>query len=286
MWAFTGGCFYDGECGRFAAGCGRCPVIQSDSDSDFSARVIHRKLAAWRHLNLTIVAPSQWMASEARRSLVFRNTRIEVIPNCVEMAIFKPVDRAMARSLFNLPQERNLILFGAVKPRSEPRKGYALLEEALLHLAKGRHAQEVDIVIFGDGSRRTWQHAGFTWHSLGALRDEVALSLAYNAADVFVASSLQDNLPNTVLESLACGTPCAACDVGGMSDLIAHQKNGWLANSRAAGELAQGIEWILDGAECHRDLRVSARASVLHRFSPETISARHLELYGELTNPV
>ena len=284
MWAFTGGCFYDAGCGRFATGCGRCPIIQSEADADPSSRVILRKLAAWKDADLTIVTPSRWMADEARRSVVFRDRRIEVIPNCVEMSVFKPVDPALARGLFNLPAGRRLILFGAVKPRSEPRKGYALLEQALSHLAKGRHAQETDIVIFGEGSRKTWQHAGFTWHSLGTLRDEVALSLAYNAADVFVAPSLQDNLPNTVLEALACGTPGAAFAIGGMSDLITHQGNGWLAREQAADDLAAGIEWILDDATGDRRLRTAARASAVERFSPERISARHLQLYRELTN--
>lgn len=282
MWAFTGGCFYDEECGRFASGCGRCPIIRSESDSDASSRVIRRKLAAWSNTNLTIVAPSRWMAGEAARSVVFKDRRIEVIPNCVEMDIFKPVDQALARSLFNLPPARRLILFGAVKPRSEPRKGFALLEETLSHLAKGPHAAGTDMVIFGEGSRRTWRHAGFTWHSLGALRDEVALSLAYNAADVFVAPSLQDNLPNTVLEALACGTPGAAFAVGGMSDLISHQKNGWLAAPQSADGLAAGIEWVLNDASGPRALRIAARASVAERFSPESIASRHLELYRQL----
>ncbi len=283
MWAFTGGCFYDAGCGRFATGCGRCPVIRSEADADPSSRVIRRKLAAWKDVNLTIVTPSRWMADEARRSVVFRDRRIEVIPNCADLSVFKPVDQTLARSLFNLPADRRLILFGAVKPRSEPRKGYALLEEALTHLAKGRHARETDIVIFGEGSRKTWQHAGFTWHSLGTLRDEVALSLAYNAADVFVAPSLQDNLPNTVLEALACGTPGAAFAIGGMSDLITHQSNGWLAREQAADDLAAGIEWIFDDATSDRRLRAAARSSAVERFSPERISARHLQLYRELT---
>lgn len=285
MWAFTGGCFYDAGCGRFATGCGRCPVIQSEAESDSSSQVIRRKLAAWREANLTIVAPSRWMADEARRSVVFKDRRIEVIPNCVELSVFKPVDQALARSLFNLPAARRLILFGAVKPRSEPRKGYALLEEALSYLAKGRHAPETDIVIFGEGSRKTWQHAGFTWHSLGTLRDEVALSLAYNAADVFAAPSLQDNLPNTVLEALACGTPSAAFAIGGMVDLIVHQKNGWLARPRTADDLAAGIEWILDDACGPRELRAAARTFAVDRFSPERISSSHLQLYRELTYP-
>ena len=158
------------------------------------------------------------------------------------------------------------------------------LEEALSHLVKGRHAQDTDIVIFGEGSRETWQHAGFTWHSLGALRDEVALSLAYNAADVFVAPSLQECFGLVILEALASGTPCAAFGVGGIPDLIVHRKNGYLAEPQSAGDLALGIEWILDDANSWGELRTIARASVVGQFSPETIAARHLQLYRELTN--
>ena len=281
MWAFTGGCYYDSECGRFAVGCGCCPVLRSQSQTDLSSWVLRRKLRAWKDLNLTLVAPSRWMADEARRSLLFRNRRIEIIPSCLDVSVFKPVQRTTARQLLNLPQDRSLILFGALKPQSEPRKGYALFQEALSKL-RSQTEEDIDIVMFGGDAPRTWQSEGFTWHSLRTLHDEVSLALVYSAADVFVAPSLQDNLPNTVLESLACGTPVVGSNVGGLPDMVTSRFNGYLACVTDAADFAYGIRWVLKEVASSMTLRENARNSVLARYTPASIAGQYLALYQEL----
>ncbi|SRR5579862_205238 len=279
MWPFTGGCFYDAGCGRFIGACGCCPALRSARENDLSRRVFRRKEKAWNGVDLTLVAPSRWMAEEARRSALFRNRRIEVIPNCLDTALFKPVGKARAREILNLPQDRPLALFGAVNPRTEPRKGYDLLVKALPELEK--LSPRPEFLLFGEGSRGRREEGGSVWHSLGRLRDEVSLALAYNAADVFVAPSLQENLPNTVLEALSCGTPCVAFAIGGMPDLIVHQENGFLAEPFDAQALARGIAWVLSANG--EALGRRGRAGVLEKHLPAEIGARHALLYADLT---
>lgn len=281
MWAFTGGCFYDGGCGQFTSGCGRCPILESDKEHDLSARVFRRKEKAWNDVDLTLVAPSQWMAREARRSPLFQHRRIEVIQYCLDTSIFKPVDRALARRILNLPCDRRLVLFGAEHPR-EQRKGYQHLLAAMPHLQSlCAGPEKPEFVLFGEGERERREESGWVWHSLGPLRDEVSLALAYAAADVFVAPSVQDNLPCTVMEAMSCGTPCVAFAIGGMPDLIAHRESGFLAAPFDARELASGIAWVLSGNG--EALGGSARATVLEKFVPAVIGAQYARLYADVT---
>ena len=122
----------------------------------------------------------------------------------------------------------------------------------------------------------------FPVRSLGLLRDEISLSLAYNAADVFVSASREDNLPNTVLEAMSCGTACVGFDVGGMSDLIDHQETGFLAIPEDSQDLAEKIAWVLSDDQRARALGNAARERVLRQNAPALVAHRHQELYREL----
>ncbi len=279
MWPFTGGCYYDGGCGRFASGCGRCPVLASEKENDLSTRVFRRKQRAWSEVDLTLVAPSHWLAGEARRSPLFQRRRIEVIPNCLDPSVFKPIPKDVARTILNLPAGKPLLLFGAENPRSEARKGYQNLLDAMAPLetlCAGRDKPE--FVLFGAGDRGRREESGWVCHTLGPLRDEFSLALAYSAADVFIAPSIQDNLPNTLLEAFACGTPCVAFAIGGMADIIAHRENGYLAAPFDPGDLAAGIVWALSA----NPEALKTRATVLERFAPGVVGSQYARLYAGL----
>lgn len=281
MWAFTGGCHYNGECDRYIKSCGSCPQLHSNSDWDLSRWLWKRKAKAWQNLNLTIVTPSAWLAERARASSLFQDLRVEVIPNAVDTEIYKPVDRPIVRHLLNLPQDKYIILFGANNATADRRKGYHLLLAALQQLSQSKQEQ-VEIVIFGASRPNNPPDFGFKTHYLGKLHDDISLSLVYAAADVFVAPSIQDNLPNTVMEALACGTPCVAFKIGGMSDLIEHQMCGYLAQPFVVEDFAQGICWILENPERHHQLRRNARDKVEKNFTFATQSNQYLDIFGQL----
>lgn len=281
MWAFTGGCHYSGECDRYVGSCGACPQLNSSRENDLSRWVWRRKTKAWKNLNLTVVTPSQWMAKCARSSALFQNTPVEVIPNGLNTDIYKPLDRRIARSRLNLPEDKQLILFGA-RDAGDPRKGFPLLQSALKHLEKSGWHDRLELAIFGTAKSLQQFDLGFKYHLLGRLNDEISLALLYAAADVFVASSLQDNLPNTVVEALACGTPSVAFDIGGLPDIIDHQDNGYLARPYKSEDLARGIAWVLEDPQRHQHLRDRARQKAEKEFTMAVQAKRYADLFTRL----
>ncbi|MGB3533243.1 MAG: glycosyltransferase family 4 protein [Microcoleaceae cyanobacterium] len=281
MWPFTGGCHYTQECDRYMKSCGACPQLKSDKESDLSRWVWQRKAKAWQDLNLTLVTPSQWLADCANSSPLFQDKRIEVIPNGIDLSVYKPMTRALARDRLNLPQNKHLILFGA-RAADEKRKGFDLLQAALQRLSREKWQDEIELVVFGSLDSQTSLELGFPVHSLGRLGDDLSLALIYAAADVFVASSLQDNLPNTVVESIAAGTPCVAFKIGGMPDMIEHQLNGYLAQPFEVEDLATGIDWVLSDKTRYPQLCDRARQKAEAEFSSLLQARRYLALYTEL----
>jgi glycosyltransferase involved in cell wall biosynthesis len=282
MWAFTGGCHYNGDCMNYAISCGACPQLHSNTEKDLSRWVWKRKAKAWQNLNLTIVTPSRWLADCARKSSLFQNLRIEVIANALDTQVYKPIDQRIARNLLNLPLDKKLILFGAMSSTSDRRKGFHLLEPALRKLSADKNLENLELVIFGASRPSEVPNLGFPIHYLGQLNDDVALALLYSAADVFIAPSVQDNLPNTVMESLASGTPCIAFDIGGMSDMIEHQKNGYLAKPFDIDDLARGITWVLEDEERLRKLGVNGREKVEDNFNLEIQANNYLLMYEDV----
>jgi glycosyltransferase involved in cell wall biosynthesis len=197
-----------------------------------------RKAIAWERLDPFVVAPSRWLAENVRLSGLVPPDRIRVIPNPIPTETYRPIDRALARQTLGLPQDHKVIGFGAVRADMDPRKGYALLIQALEHLAAGT-STPMTLIVFG--AHRGSDDLPFAAHFSGTIAADADLARLYAAMDVFVCPSLQENLPNTVGEAMACGIPCAAFRVGGIPDLIQHGVNGYLARPFEAEDLARGI---------------------------------------------
>lgn len=278
MWPFTGGCHYDQGCGRYAEACGKCPLLHSDMEHDLSRWIWWRKHKAWQQLDLTLVAPSRWLASCAQRSSLFRDSRIEVIPNGMNVRRFKPVEKSVARETLNLPQHTSLVLFGAMDPKS-PLKGYELLHSALKHLEGAVCADDLAIAIFGNTRSESTPDWWFDTHYLGYFSDDPSLALVYSAADVMVVPSRQEAFGQTASEALACGTPVVAFDAAGLKDIVDHQQNGYLAEPFKTEDLAHGIQWVLERDERRRILSQNARQKAVREFDQELQAQRYLQLY-------
>jgi len=289
MWAFTGGCHYSYDCDRYLQSCGNCPQLHSQQKHDLSRQIWQQKSKYWQDINLQIVTPSHWLAKCAESSALFTNLAIEVIPNGLDLDIYKPIDRQFARQILNLPLNSKLILFGAMSATSDRRKGLHLLQPALQKLRRSLDITEspTEILIMGASQPKSPLDFGLKSHYLGKLSDDVSLALVYSAADLFVAPSLQDNLANTVLEAIACGLPVVAFNIGGMSDMITHQHNGYLAQPFNTDDFAQGISWILEDGDRYQRLSHQARLKTEKEFSLELQAKRYLQLFEEiLTNQV
>lgn len=281
MWPFTGGCHYDQECQQYIESCGGCPQLSSRQNSDLSHQIWNRKRLAWQDANLTIVTPSTWLADCAKSSSLFKNSRVEVVPNGLDIRKYKPIDKGLARNILNLPQDKKLILFCSINATSAKRKGFELLQPALQKLCKNGYQDQFELVVVGasHGNIAKGNNFEFTTHYQGKLSDDVTLALVYSAADVFVAPSTQDNLPNTVMEALACGTPSVAFNIGGMADLIEHQKNGILVKPFNIDEFSAAIVWALENDERHQNLCIAARERVEKEFSHDLQAHRYQALF-------
>ncbi|MBE9046129.1 glycosyltransferase family 4 protein [Pleurocapsales cyanobacterium LEGE 10410] len=281
MWAFTGGCHYSQNCDRYTHSCGRCPILKSDRDWDLSRWLWQRKAKAWQNLDLTIVTPSRWLAECAAASSLLRDATIEVIPNGLDTQRYKPWGQKLAREIIGLPSDKQIVLFGAVSATSNARKGYSLLLPALQKL-KGDRTRQMELVIFGASQPEDAPDFGIATRYLGKFNDDISIALLYSAADVFVAPSIQDNLPNTVLEALACGTPCVAFNVGGMPDMIDHQQNGYLATAYDPEDLAYGILWLIEDSERWQRLSALASTKVEQEFTVKKQAQRYQKLFKNI----
>ena len=279
MWPFTGGCHYDEECGRYQGSCGNCPILNSSKNNDLSRWIWRRKDKAWKNLDITIVTPSHWLADCAKNSSLFRDYRIEVIPNGLDLNRFKPFDKRTAREILLLPQDKKLILFGAVNSTSDKRKGFQHLQSAMKKISDNGLGNDVEVVVFGSSEPINSLELGLKIHYLGYLPGDIALSLLYAAADIMVVPSTQENLANTVMESLSCGTPCVAFNIGGMPDMIEHKRTGYLAQPFDAKDLANGIVWVIEDEKRWQALSHQARQKVEDEFAMEFVAKRYAELY-------
>lgn len=278
MWAFTGGCHYDEGCGRWMQACGTCPMLGSSKEHDLSRRVHERKQKTYAQLKdkLTVVGLSKWMAECASQSSLMRDLHVVNLPNPIDTHTFKPVDRRVAKEILGLPQDRPLVLFGAVNATADPRKGFAHLSAALHTLPNG----SVELAVLGASRPANPPDLGHPTHYLGRLHDDASLCVLYNAADVTVVPSVQENLSNTVVESLSCGTPVVAFHIGGNSDMVDHQVNGILAPGFDAAAMAEGIRWVLDPS--HREgARAAARRIAEERFGEAEVCRRYEALYAD-----
>ncbi len=282
MWGFTGGCHYDYQCGRYREKCGTCPHLGSKFNKDLSRLILNKKKKKWGNLDLTIVTPSKWLAECAKSSSLFKNSRVKVIANGLNTNIFKPKNKDIARYALNLPQNKKLILFGAMNPISDRRKGFHYLQPVLERLSNQDIGTKAELVVLGATEPINRLELGMKIHYMGRFQNDIALVLLYSSADVTLIPSLQDNLPNIAMESLACGTPVVAFKVGGMADMVEHKINGYLAQPFNIGDFVDGIRWSTEDDIRHDALSRNARNKVLNDFNIEDVGKKYIKLYEEL----
>lgn len=277
MNVLTGGCHYDHECGRFRQGCGRCPQLGSNRDEDLSRRVWLRKHRVFSEIlaeRLHFVAPSAWLKQIIDASPLAAGFAASVIPYGLDTKVFSPKDRGEARAKLGLPREARVILFVAHSSDIQ-RKGFDLLTAALSGINRN-----VILLTVGEGGKM--EGLDFPEVRLGRVEEEERLAWIYSAADVFVIPSREDNLPNTVLESLACGTPVAGFAVGGIPEMVRDGLTGVLAARGDVRALRMGIEAILSDDEKRRQMAAESRRVAVTEYALELQAQRYRALYAQL----
>jgi len=276
MWPFTGGCHYAEDCGNFETVCRSCPQLFDPRTSDLSTDLWHRKEDAYGDVEITLVSPSYWLAKQAKESSLLGDHRIEVIPNGVDTERFKPRDRDACRETLGLPTDTNLVLFGS-DVKSE-RKGVTHLRRCLNKL---RLDLDFELVVFGGAEAEAFDDLDSPIRDVGFL-SEGELQLLYAGADVTVLPSLQDNLPNILLESMASRTPVAAYDIGGIGDIIDNERNGYLAAARDPTSLASGLARLLIDDSRRSEVAENARKTIVEHYTLQQAAEQYRSLYEEL----
>lgn len=295
-WPFCGVCHYFIDCERYQTHCGACPMLGSHNEQDLACEIFEKKLAAYKDLDLHIVTPSRWLGDCAKKSALLGRFPVHVIPNCLDTELFRPLTKVeiltlaehqqnavVSRVLREATEKRiakPLILFGAMNAANDRIKGFASLLSALQLL--DTQGFEAHLVVFGANAQELpmkFKNMDVTF--VGYIHDSSVITALYNVADVMVVPSLTENLSNAIMESLSCGTPVVAFNIGGNSDMIDHKQNGYLAQERNAEDLAIGIQWCIEH-NADSTLSRNAREKVMKNYTIPIVSEQYNQLYQSI----
>ncbi len=270
MGAFSALCNYYYYCPRYKEQCGKCPALGSSDEEDVSRQIwLHKKKLYRENLQrLFIVTCSHWLAACARESGLLKYANIRGIPNCIDTAVYKPVERKRDENIVR-------VMLGAVNAK-DPNKGYERLVRIVERLVKEQDLH-IEVLVVGHGSDNLPFSAAISVKSFGFVEADEDLAAIYNQADILLYGSYRDNLPNMIMEAMACGVPVVAFPIGGIPDMIEHKKTGYLAQSE--DDYIAGIMYCLNNWTL---LRNNARQKVLEQYSPNVVAEMYNDLYNEI----
>jgi glycosyltransferase involved in cell wall biosynthesis len=282
---FTGGCHVRFNCQNYISHCGFCPLLKDPEADDISHRIWERKKDAYQQLKAQYISPSTWLAKAAKESGLLKDKPVYNIPNTLETDIFKPFEKQFARESLGLKPDDFILLSGFMPSKKDAHKGTSYLIDAInLWLAKNPEMEKkATLIVFGNRNNQLPPPFKIPVKFLGTISNDEILAKAYAAADAFLTTSLDDNLPNTVMESLACGTPVISFETGGIPDMVEHKKNGYLAKYKDPTDFMEGLNWIYNHPN-RATLNANAREKVTSEFSEEAIAEQHISLYKSLLN--
>ena len=282
IWPATAVCHYTRGCEQYQSQCVRCPLLPGDC---LAKRVWNRKEQMLSGQRITYVCCSEWLAGEARKSALLKDQRVVSIPNAIDIRLYRPQDKQQSRQTLGLPADRRIILFVSQRV-TDPRKGISYFVEAVSRLVQ-QHPEMKDttgVAILGGHAEEIVSQLALPSYPLGYVSNPSRIVSVYNAADVFVLPSLEDNLPNTIMEAMACGVPCVGFRVGGIPEMIHHRVNGYVAQECDAADLAQGIRYVLAEAD-YETLSRDCLHQVAQKYSQQSVASRYIEEYQNSMTP-
>lgn len=283
QWPYTGLCHYVDGCKNYIQHCHYCPQINSKTNNDLSSQIFKKKKNIFQSdKGITLVGCSNWIAKCAKDSgILGMATFVTSIPNAINVSQYlKHNSTDSFRKEFNLPRSKKLILFGACKV-TDKRKGVDFMIAACKRLLNYSFSSEVAVVVFGSKSEELSNLLDVLVINVGYINSSEQMVSLYNAVDLFLIPSLEDNLPNTIMESMACGTPCVGFNTGGIPEMIDHKVNGYVAGYKDADDLANGIHWVLEESD-YVQLSQNARKKVEACYSEDVVAKQYKELYQKL----
>ena len=282
IWPATGICHVTLGCKAYRSTCQSCKFLpKHHSPFDLSTRIFNRKKKVYSGSGIHFVTCSKWLGDQARQSALLSGLHVDTIPNPIDTHVFYPKDKREARERVNLPVDKRVILFVSQRVTME-RKGIAYFIEAIDRMV-GQHPemqQNTVVAILGGHAEEVVDQLRLPAFPLGYVSDERQITDIYSAADVFVIPSLDENLPNTIMESMACGVPSVGFKVGGIPEMIDHQKNGYVAKYKDSADHAAGIHWVLNEADPDT-LRQNALTKVRTCYSQRAVAMHYVEVYNQ-----
>lgn len=280
MWPFTGICHHAADCIRWKTECTCCPQLQRPSAHDLSFRVFHSKQKVYPLGQMTLVGCSQWLANLAKQSPLLKGQSITSIPNPIDTTFFAPPSsKEEIRNAMGLPTDRQLLFFTAFKV-TDSNKGLDYLTESITLLCQEHPAMKdrLALVVAGQGAEKLVDAFAVPVYAFSYDTSEERQRSLYQATDLLVMPTLMDNLPNTIVESMACGTPCVGFNVGGLPQMIETGVNGYLAESRNSLDFAHGIMRTLSSAS-YAALSRNARSKAIQAYSEKAVAERYIQVY-------
>ena len=278
MWAFTGGCHHSGDCNRFQINCGQCKFVKQPEHWDISHKLWAQKAVEFDSTNLKIITCSQWLKEKAAASTILYPREIVAIPNAIDTQVFKPGNKEEARKKLGLDPHKTYLLFVAMRVNA-PAKGFDYLSKALEIWTQNNPSQvtQTELMIVGGLTDTEILHSlPLKVNSMGHVSDPHQMIEIYRAADLFITPSLEENLPNTIMEAMACGTPSIGFNTGGIPEMIAHKQNGYVAQKMDSNDLATGIHWLLENLAI---ASIEGRKFVENNYSEDIVSQKHIDFY-------
>lgn len=282
IWPATGVCHITLGCNRFKSRCCNCRLLPGKGGADdLSAKIWRRKSKMLKAGSVHFVTCSKWLESEAKESSLLQNHSVTSIPNPIDIRVFCSQDKTMSRERCGLPMGKNVILFVSQRI-TNPNKGMNYLVDACNQIVKEHpEMQESTIVaVLGGHAEDMQESLPFEVYNLGYTSDSKRIVDIYNSASVFVLPSLSENLPNTIMEAMACAVPCVGFKVGGIPEEIDHKKNGYVAAYRDYEDLARGIYWVLKEAD-YSSLCNEAQKKVRLSYSQQSVAVKYIEVYNQ-----
>ena len=280
MWAFTGGCHHSGDCNRFQINCGQCKFVKQPEHWDISHKLWAKKAVGFDSNNLKIITCSEWLKEKAAASTILYSRDITHIPNAIDIQVFKPGNKEQAREKLGLDPQKTYVLFVAMRVNA-PAKGFDYLSKALEIWSQNNPTRitQTELLIVGGLTDSEIIHSlPLKVNAIGHVSDPHKMIDIYHAADLFITPSLEENLPNTIMEALSCGTPCVGFAIGGIQEMIKTGVNGYLATPRDEKDLTKGIIEVLNSS---LNLEEGARNWMLEKYSNEVIAKQYLKVFNE-----
>lgn len=283
MWPVTGHCAYSGDCTLWLTGCKKCPSLGSypSLKTDTASFLWSLKKKIYNKLDMSIVAPSSWTFEIAGKSPLFENLKKTIIPNGVDINIFKPISKEWTRTILNIPITSKIVLFLAHSIKDNPRKGGDFFIKAVNSLKEGG-LDNLGVMLVGYGAEDWGHEIKCNVYRHGLINEDTMLSLIYNSADVIVHPAVLENMPNGIIEAMACGTPAVAFNTGGVSDVVKHMETGILADYGNLDGLTNGIKQILCDDNLRSEMNRKCRELAEKEFSVELQAMRFAQLYREV----